>query len=107
MAGKRSTKAETDMRVNEFARKLANGARRFGLCQYAADEWGVSSRQADRYIAEAYKVLKSDYDIDRSQMVANLLSQTATLQQEARTSKNLSVALGCINTAAKLAQLVS
>jgi hypothetical protein len=40
-------------------------------------------------------------------MVADLLSQCATLQQEARAKGQYHIALGAINTAAKLAQLCS
>ena len=40
-------------------------------------------------------------------MIADLLSQYSTLQQQARDQNHLAVALGCINGAARLAQLVS
>jgi hypothetical protein len=51
--------------------------------------------------------LKADWDLERPQMVADLLSQCATLQQEARAAGQLHIALGAINTAAKLAQICS
>jgi hypothetical protein len=51
--------------------------------------------------------LKADWDIERPQMIADLLSQCSTLQLEARKAGHLHIALGAINTAAKLAQLCS
>jgi hypothetical protein len=105
--GRKSTAAEKDYRVNRVARLLSNGAVRSEISQYVASEWGCSLRQADRYIAEAREILKADWDIDRRTFTAELLSQLATLQKEARKSNQPHVALGCINTAAKIAQLFS
>ena len=51
--------------------------------------------------------MKADWDMDRPQMVADLLSQAATLQMEAREKGHYHIALGAINTAAKLAQIIS
>jgi len=51
--------------------------------------------------------MKADWDMERPQMVANLLSQAATLQMEAREKGQLHIALGAINTAAKLTQIIS
>lgn len=51
--------------------------------------------------------MKADWDMERPEMVANLLAQAATLQMEAREKGQLHIALGAINTAAKLAQIIS
>jgi predicted transcriptional regulator len=105
--GRKSTAAEKGYRVNRVARLLSNGAVRSEISQYAASEWGCSIRQADRYIAEAREILKADWDIDRRTFTAELLSQLASLQKEARKGNQPHVALGCINTAARIAQLLS
>lgn len=102
----RSTAAEKDYRVNRVARLLSNGAVRSEVCQYAASEWGCSDRQADRYIAAAREVLKADWDIDRRTFTAELLSQLASLQKECRKGNQAAVALGCINTMAKIAHIL-
>jgi hypothetical protein len=51
--------------------------------------------------------MKADWDIERPQMIADLLSQCSTLQVEARERGHYHIALGAINTAARLAQLCS
>ena len=107
MAGKRSTAAEKDFRVNRVARMLANAAVRSEILQYAADKWGISERQADQYIFDAREILKQDWEIDRRTFTAELLSQLASLQKEARKAGHGNIALGCINSAARLAQLVN
>ena len=69
-------------------------------------ELGVSVRTCDNYLAQARAELKADWDIERPQMV-DLLSQCATVQMAARKAGQYHIALGAINTAAKLASLVS
>lgn len=107
MAAERSTKQRTIERANRCARILASGGKRSDCIRFAAENWGVSSRTADAYIKKARELLREDWDMERYEMVSELLSQASTLQMEARKRGQLSVALGCINTAAKLAQLVS
>jgi hypothetical protein len=107
MAGKNTTKAETELRAAEFVRIVANGGRRSDCVRYAADNWGVSERTVDKYLELARQQIRADWDLERPQMVADLLSQCATLQQEARAKGQYHIALGAINTAAKLAQLCS
>ena len=104
--GRKSTAAEKEYRVNRVARLLSNGAVRSEICQYAASEWGSSVRQADRYIAEARDILKADWDIDRRTFTAELMSQLASLQKECRKGNQPHVALGCINTMAKIAHIL-
>jgi hypothetical protein len=107
MAAKNTTKAETEQRAQRFARIIANGGRRSDCLRYAAENWGVSDRTCDSYLELARRQLKADWDIERPQMVADLLSQCSTLQMEARRAGQYHIALGAINTAAKLAQLCS
>lgn len=107
MAPPRGTKLETIDRANRFARIIAEGGRRSDCVRYASENWGVGSRSCDEYLKLAREQLKADWDIKRPQMVADLLSQCSTLQMEARKAGQFHIALGAINTAAKLAQLCS
>ena len=107
MARGRSTKAEADYRLNKVAKLLSTGHTRSQIFQFATTEWGVSERTVDNYLADARKILKEDFDIDRRQFTAEVLAQYTTLQEEARKSGQLSVALGCINSMAKVAQVMS
>lgn len=103
----RTTRAETEQRAQRFARIIANGGRRSDCLRYASENWGVSDRTCDEYLALARDQLRADWDIERPQMIADLLSQCSTLQLEARRAGQFHIALGAINTAAKLAQLCS
>ena len=107
MTAKNETKAGIDLRVQKFARIIAKGGRRSDCLRYAAENWGVSVRTVDNYLKKARQQLKADWDIERPQMVADLLAQCSTIQMEARRAGQYHIALGAINTAAKLASLVS
>ena len=105
--GKKGTKAETVIRSQKFARIIANGGRRSDCVRYASENWGVGERTVDKYLNIARAELKRDWDMERPQMVADLLAQCSTLQMEARRAGQYHIALGAINTAAKLAHLCS
>ena len=104
---KKGTQAETVIRAQRFARIIANGGRRSDCVRYASENWGVGERTVDEYLKLARDELKKDWDMERPQMIADLLAQCSTLQMEARRSGQYHIALGAINTAAKLAHLVS
>ena len=105
--GRKATAAEMEYRVNRVVRLLSNGAVRSEIIEYAKKEWGVSRGSADNYIARATKILKADWDIDRRTFTAELMSQLASLQKECRKNGNQAhVALGCINTMAKIAHIL-
>ena len=104
---KKGTQAETVVRSQKFARIIANGGRRSDCVRYASENWGVGERSVDKYLEIARAELKKDWDMERPQMVADLLAQCSTLQMEARRSGQYHIALGAINTAAKLAQIIS
>jgi len=104
---KKSTAAEVHIRVNRVARMLSNGAVRSEILQYGTKEWGVSDRSVDDYIQKARELLKEDWEIDRRTFTAELLSQLASLQKDSRKNGQGHIALGCINSAAKIAQIMN
>lgn len=105
MAKKKATQSEKEYRTYRIAGLLSRGVTRSEIIKYTAAEWGVKLRQTEQYIADARIVLKKDFDIDRRQFTADMLSQLSTLQKEARNTGQLHVALGCINAMAKIAQV--
>ena len=107
MKKKKATQSEKDYRTYRIASLLARGVTRSEIIKYTAAEWGVKLRQTEQYIADARIVLKKDFDIDRRQFTADVLSQLSTLQKEARNNGQLHVALGCINAMAKIAQITT
>ena len=107
MSNGRTSKNEHEFRVNKVAKLLSVGTVRSEISQFASTEWGVTQRSIDRYIQEATVILKQDFDIDRRQFTAEVLAQYASLAKEARKSGHLTVALGCINSMAKVGQVMT
>ncbi len=107
MPANKKVQAETDFRVNKIARLIANGGRRSDALRMCSEQWGVSERTCDGYLARARDKLKADFEIDRPQMVADLLCQLSTIQTEARRTGQLHIALGAVNAAARLTQICS
>ena len=81
---KKGTKIETVIRSRKLGEIIARGGRRSDCVTYASKNWGVSSKTADKYLEIARAEMKADWDMERPEMVANLLAQAATLQVEAR-----------------------
>ena len=104
---KKGTKLETIIRSRKLGEIIAKGGRRSDCVRYASENWGVGERTVDKYLEIARAEMKADWDVERPEMVATLLSQAATLQMEAREKGQLHIALGAINTAARLAQIIS
>ena len=104
---KKANRNEKEYRTLRIAALIGKGATRSDLLRYTANEWGLKERQSDQYIQDARMVLKKDFDIDRRQFTADVLSQLSTLQKEARNNGQLHVALGCINAMAKIAQITT
>ena len=73
--GKKGTQAETVVRAQRFARIIANGGRRSDCVRYASENWGVGERSVDKYLEIARDELKKDWDMERPQMIADLLAQ--------------------------------
>ena len=107
MEKKKATQSEKDYRTYRIAALLSRGVTRSEIIKYTAAEWGLKLRQTEQYIQDARIILKKDFDIDRRQFTADILSQLSTLQKEARNNNQLHVALGCINAMAKIAQITT
>ena len=105
MANGRTSKNEHEFRVNKVANLMSVGTVRSDILQFATTEWGVTQRTVDSYISDAREILKKDFDIDRRQFTAEVLAQYASLAKEARKPGQLTVALGCINSMAKVGQV--
>jgi len=52
---RRTTKGEVVQRVTEVFDLLLDGLRPCEVIRYVAEKWGVRSRQAENYLAKAYK----------------------------------------------------
>ncbi len=102
----KTTQKEKRWRIGRVAALKARNLTNSELVSYMSKEWGLEIRQAYRYINWADEVIAGDWDIDRKQFTAELMSQLATLAQDSRKTNQHSVVLGAINTLAKIAKIM-
>ena len=93
---KKPTKAEKEFRVNKVVRMLVNCASRSSILQFAAKEWGLAPRTADKYIADARLVLREDANIDRHDYLAARLQTIDRVIQQGLKQNQLSAVIGAL-----------
>jgi hypothetical protein len=103
----RSTKVEKNFRVDTVYKLLSEGNSRGQILQFAANQWNVSDRQVDTYIAEARDKLLADCELERPAWVAEALQRLRTYEQAAYKSKQNQVAINAVQAQAKLIGLDS
>ena len=101
----RATKVDKADRILTFVRLISNGAVTSELVHFAARNWGLSERQAKAYIAEARRTIVEDIDIDRKQVVAELMHTSKTVIKAALKNGELNNAIGGMNVLIRLGGL--
>ena len=95
--GKRCTKVDKAQRIAQLVRLISNGAVTSEMLRYATDQWGVSTRQGESYIAEARKIIINDIDLDRKTVVAEMMAVCLTIIKKGMQGTNYNAVLGAIN----------
>ena len=90
-----------------MAKLLAKGAVRRDIMEYCLREWDIRDTQAKIVLRDARELLIKDWELDRREFLAELMSQYADVAKIGRRTNNLSVTLGALNQMARLAKLVS
>lgn len=100
--GKKSTNAEKSFRVKTIYGLLSHGWPRGEICQYAAKEWQVHERTADRYIDEARELIDKDCQLTRQQFLAEALDRLRTYEIAAAKRGQMQVATNSVRLQAEL-----
>ena len=79
----KSTKAAKEFRVNTVYKLLVDGKSRSEILQFAADEWDISTRQGDQYIADARQKIEHDCTISRQEFLAETIVGLRSIRQQA------------------------
>ena len=98
----RSTATETKFRVDAVYKLLSEAQSRTQIVQFAANEWGVSDRQADTYIQRARELLTADADMARPAWLAEALQRLRTYEQAAASRGQYQTAISSLTLQAKL-----
>ncbi len=104
-ASRRASAAEKMYRYNRLFNLIRNGGTAQDCIRFATSQWGISEETAKKYLPHVKGMIMKDFDIDRAQFVAELMQQAASIQMEARRTNQLNIALGAVNTLARLGQV--
>lgn len=99
---KKATNVQIDERVNAVYDLLLKANSRHQIVQHAANEWDVSPRQADDYIARARQLMQLDAELERPQWLAAAIARLLEYERRASDSNQLGVALKALEDQAKL-----
>ena len=98
----RSTKVETEHRINAVYKLLSEGQSRSQVIQFCSEKWGVTERQGDTYMARAREKLMEDCEMERPAWIAEALQRLRTYEQAAYKQKQNQTAINSIQAQAKL-----
>lgn len=99
----RSTAATKEFRVNTVYKMLTDGKSRAEIVQFCSDEWDVTIRQGDKYIADAREKLTQDCTISRQEFLAEAIVGLRSIRQQAERRGQYQVA---VNTVRLMTELV-
>lgn len=98
----KSTKIEVNHRVNTVYKLLAEGLTRSQILQFSSEQWGVTERQAETYLARAREKLLEDAEMERPAWVAEALVRLRNYENAAYKSRQNQVAINAVQAQAKL-----
>jgi len=103
--GQKATKNISLFRTQTIYGLLCDGKSRTEILQFATDEWGISTRQAETYLARAYELLEKDCEMARPAFLSELLGGIRSIRQQAERRGQMQVALNAIRLQAELTGL--
>ena len=99
---KKATFAETEFRTNTVYGLLVEGRSRSDIIQFVAENWQLTERQADNYIAKARVKIEQDCELSRPQFLAEALAGLRSIRQQAERRGQMQVAINAIRLQAEL-----
>ena len=99
---KKGTNVEVDGRVNAVYDLLLQAYNRTQIVRHCAEEWNISERQAENYIARARKLQQEVAEQNRDEWLVAALSRLQDCEREARKRGNLGIAIKAMETQARL-----
>ena len=97
----KSTKAAKSSALTPFTSSwlTANHAQKL---QFAADEWDISTRQGDQYIADARQKIEHDCTISRQEFLAETIVGLRSIRQQAERRGQFQVAVNSMRLMTEL-----
>lgn len=103
---KKATNIEIDRRIHEIVKLISSAKTNSYIRRYAAEEWGASERQAERYLARARDIIRADYTIERSEFMASRIALLDKIAEASIKQGQHSNAVGALRLQAELTRLL-
>ena len=103
---KKSDAAEIDRRIHIVVKLISSAKTSSYVHRYTAEEWGVSRRQSEVYIARAREIIRADYSIERHDFLASRLALLDKIVDSSINTKQHSNAVGALKLQAQLTRLL-
>ena len=103
---KKATNHEMILRINAVQQLIVEGKPRRVILQYAADQWGCSTRAGDELMKRARQAWVEELNsIDRREMVGEIASKFAHIYEKACDTRQLAVAHASMTALMKIMAL--
>jgi len=99
---RRTDKAEKERRIDFAYRALLGGATASDLCHFMSESWGVSYRQAARYLRDARALIAEQACDEHAYRFAEALMARRQLRREAHQAGDLRLVLDVLRDEARL-----
>ena len=103
---KKSDAAEIDRRIHTVVKLISSAKTSSYVCRYAAEEWGVEKRIAERYLAKAREIIRADYSVERHDFLGSRLALLDEIIEASIRTKQHSNAVGALKLQAQLTRLL-
>lgn len=90
---KKSCKKVVDQRVELVSKMMIDGQGRADIIHFSSDNWNISERQIDKYIAKAREVIQNDIIRNIEFDYAKSIKRYECIYQKAIQSKDFKLAL--------------
>ena len=103
--GKRTNRALAHWRTLQVYRELKAMKSATEIKAKFSSEWVVSERTVQNYITKANKAIRADYDVDRHEMLLQLMHSYQHVFEESLKSKQHSDCLGALNALSRITRI--
>jgi len=103
--GKKADNVTVQKRLNKLLELHNLGYNRYQMVQYCAKNYGLKPRQVDSYRKALFTQLQRDLDITREAKVTEMITRLDHVYRESVTGRQLSNAIGALNSIARLLKL--
>jgi hypothetical protein len=104
--GRKATRAETELRVLQILRMIANGVQRPAILEHGRKEWGLGRGGVDLLIRKAKDAIKESVNEQREEFLARKLYQLEDVLMKSAKRENHSAMIGAIRLQCELAQVL-